>query len=547
MNDETDKISHSALNFLAKERVLLAILEAAENSGQVTVETVQKKIDDEKFAHLFFADGVLSDLVNKVNSGETGEFEIGQVLDATADLQIADDNLSVTITASPAYGGQSISRAQLRERLMQAGIDPACLIESALTLAEVSHVDELLIAKALPPQHGEDTKFEMLVNLDLSFAPKVDEDGNVELHELQDFVHIEAGTPLMRRVPATKGVPGTDVLGKPIVAVPGEQKPYARNTEGVKIDPKDENVLIATIAGHPVAIAEGVRVDQVLLLKGVDLKTGNVDFDGSVNVRGDVGSGFMIEAEGDVRVQGTVERAHVRCGGDLLVTGGILGGRGLDDVVSTNKKINLFEVGGLLRARYVSHSELRVKGNIEVREYLQAVVVKAGSDVLLGQEGGAGQIIAGDCHSDKSIRCNILGNEANVNTILGAGGEGSIANRLSKLKQVLVQRETEVSKLAQILEKIRQASNGDIEQALLSKEKKIENTIVAGRAEAVTLTEQIAELQRQLDKIDRAYIEVKKQVHANVSVTIDGIVRRFKDEMGPQYLIRLEDEIINRG
>ena len=547
MNDETDKISHSALNFLAKERVLLAILEAAENSGQVTVETVQKKIDDEKFAHLFFADGVLSDLVNKVNSGETGEFEIGQVLDATADLQIADDNLSVTITASPAYGGQSISRAQLGERLMQAGIDPACLIESALTLAEVSHVDELLIAKALPPQHGEDTKFEMLVNLDLSFAPKVAEDGNVELHELQDFVHIEAGTPLMRRVPATKGVPGTDVLGKPIVAVPGEQKPYARNTEGVKIDPKDENVLIATIAGHPVAIAEGVRVDQVLLLKGVDLKTGNVDFDGSVNVRGDVGSGFMIEAEGDVRVQGTVERAHVRCGGDLLVTGGILGGRGLDDVVSTNKKINLFEVGGLLRARYVSHSELRVKGNIEVREYLQAVEVNAGGDVLLGQEGGAGQIIAGDCHSDKSIRCNILGNEANVNTILGAGGEGSIANRLSKLKQVLVQRETEVSKLAQILEKIRQASNGDIEQALLSKEKKIENTIVAGRAEAVTLTEQIAELQRQLDKIDRAYIEVKKQVHANVSVIIDGIVRRFKDEMGPQYLIRLEDEIINRG
>lgn len=547
MNDETDKISHSALNFLAKERVLLAILEAAENSGQVTVETVQKKIDDEKFAHLFFADGVLSDLVNKVNSGETGEFEIGQVLDATADLQIADDNLSVTITASPAYGGQSISRAQLGERLMQAGIDPACLIESALTLAEVSHVDELLIAKALPPQHGEDTKFEMLVNLDLSFAPKVAEDGNVELHELQDFVHIEAGTPLMRRVPATKGVPGTDVLGKPIVAVPGEQKPYARNTEGVKIDPKDENVLIATIAGHPVAIAEGVRVDQVLLLKGVDLKTGNVDFDGSVDVRGDVGSGFMIEAEGDVRVQGTVERAHVRCGGDLLVTGGILGGRGLDDVVSTNKKINLFEVGGLLRARYVSHSELRVKGNIEVREYLQAVEVNAGGDVLLGQEGGAGQIIAGDCHSDKSIRCNILGNEANVNTILGAGGEGSIANRLSKLKQVLVQRETEVSKLAQILEKIRQASNGDIEQALLSKEKKIENTIVAGRAEAVTLTEQIAELQRQLDKIDRAYIEVKKQVHANVSVTIDGIVRRFKDEMGPQYLIRLEDEIINRG
>ena len=190
MNDETDKISHSALNFLAKERVLLAILEAAENSGQVTVETVQKKIDDEKFGHLFFADGVLSYLVNNVNSGETGEFEIGQVLDATADLQIADDNLSVTVTASPAYGGQSISRAQLGERLMQAGIDPACLIESALTLAEVSHVDELLIAKALPPQHGDDTKFEMLVTLDLSFAPNVDEDGHVVLHELQDSGHI---------------------------------------------------------------------------------------------------------------------------------------------------------------------------------------------------------------------------------------------------------------------------------------------------------------------------------------------------------------------
>lgn len=130
------------------------------------------------------------------------------------------------------------------------------------------------------------------------------------------------------------------------------------------------------------------------------------------------------------------------------------------------------EFGGLLQARYVSHTELQVEGNVEVREYLQAVEVTAGGDVLLGQEGGAGQIIAGDCHSDRSIQSNILGNEANVKTILSAGSNGSVLNHLVKLKRLLVRREAEVAKLTDILEKIRQTTPEKIGQVVLSKEKK---------------------------------------------------------------------------
>ena len=301
MSGKKPKAPPSALSFRTDERALVAVLEASEGAKPATAGNVRNRINDAGAGDYFFPKGILKQLVEKVNNGDTGEIEIGERLDATLTIEISADKLSVTISSTRAYGGSPISHEQIQESLSQADVDPKCVNNDTLIQALEGPVDKLLIGEGTPPQRGEDSKFEMLMESNPPFAPEIDESGDADLHELQDFVHVEIGTPLMRRIPGTPGVPGTDVLGMPIEPVPGTEKQFAKKTDGAELDPNDENVLVACIEGHPVAISQGVKVDQTLVLKEVNLTTGNVSFEGSVEVRGDICSGFMVEADGDVR------------------------------------------------------------------------------------------------------------------------------------------------------------------------------------------------------------------------------------------------------
>jgi uncharacterized protein (DUF342 family) len=44
---------------------------------------------------------------------------------------------------------------------------------------------------------------------------------------------------------------------------------------------------------------------------GVNFKTGNIDYDGDVLVRGDVLPGFTVSADGNINIEGAVEAATI--------------------------------------------------------------------------------------------------------------------------------------------------------------------------------------------------------------------------------------------
>jgi uncharacterized protein (DUF342 family) len=49
-------------------------------------------------------------------------------------------------------------------------------------------------------QQGKDSRFEKLVNNRFSSAPKIGDKGAVKYRDISEFVVVEAGTPLMRRL-----------------------------------------------------------------------------------------------------------------------------------------------------------------------------------------------------------------------------------------------------------------------------------------------------------------------------------------------------------
>ena len=53
--------------------------------------------------------------------------------------------------------------------------------------------------------------------------------------------------------------------------------------------------------------------------------TGNIDFTGSVQVRGDVENGFTVKAAGDIFIYGNVDGGFLYADGNITVNGRIIG------------------------------------------------------------------------------------------------------------------------------------------------------------------------------------------------------------------------------
>ena len=82
-----------------------------------------------------------------------------------------------------------------------------------------------------------------------------------------------------------------------------------------------------------------IKEDGILLVNGINFKvsdnleldgdvcqkTGNIHSDKTVNVKGYVGAGFVLESKGDAIIQKNVENATVRAVGSVIIKSGVRG------------------------------------------------------------------------------------------------------------------------------------------------------------------------------------------------------------------------------
>lgn len=81
-------------------------------------------------------------------------------------------------------------------------------------------------------------------------------------------------------------------------------------------------------AAGRVVTTSSLAIESVYEIKeDVSLKTGNIDFNGTVIIRGDVPTGFSIKASGDILIDGLVEAAHIEAKGSVTIVKGIVGSR----------------------------------------------------------------------------------------------------------------------------------------------------------------------------------------------------------------------------
>lgn len=543
--DQPIRASRIHLRYDSDSHNVVAQLTPDPHAPSLSVELLRRQLADEGYGEYFAPDEGLQSVVQKANRAESGEYVIAERRDAHVDWTVSPDKTAVYLTVAPAYGGTAPTRDALHAALLEQQVPEACILWAALDeVTAAGQCQDLCVAQAQPAEPGRDTYFELLVDTGLELQLQEDEQGRVDLRELHEFVVVEQGTELMRRHPATAGKPGLNVAGEPLIAKPGKDVGFGKDLAGTQVSPQDSNLLIAAIKGHPVLMSQGMRVDPTLKVHNVDLSTGNIDFDGSLEVTGDVTSGFVVRASGDIVVRGMVEKAEIHARKNLTVAGGVIGEElGRDEHNQLRLRTQL-RAGGNLSAKFVNLAELAAGGDIHVREYVMQSHLQSQGAILVGQGGGKGSLIGGRASAAERLVANILGSDANVYTEVRIGTANPKRRLMESLRQAVALCDHNCQKLEAAL-----AAMGppDAHGPKAEKRAKIHNTFKAQRQRRQRLQGLIQRLVARRQASQTAQVDVRRQLHANVNITIDGVSHTYTHDMGPRCLVRRGAELVSKS
>lgn len=360
-------------------------------------------------------------------------------INAVAKVTVSHDLMSASlIIDSPKYGGKEIDGDAIDYAIHQAKITyglNTTVIESIKKSPLYNNC--YIIAKGTPPKNGTDGSITYCFETKISGKPKMKHDGTVDYHDLGIVINVKQGQVLANIVLPTKGIEGMSVTGKKFTPSVGKSvpSPVGRNTalNG------DETQLYATVDGTVSLNGSRVIVSESFVIsKDVDTSTGNIKAVASVNVLGNVQSGFLVEAGKNIEIGRNVEGGNIYAGGNLIIHGGVVGRNASKITSGSNIECSFFEncqvvCGGSMKTESIMTSNIKVAGKLELYGMMAKIV-------------GGRYVIGGD------LVANDIGSYSNNPTEVILGADPTIVTRYSTIKTEIARLTDEIPKLKQIVE-----------------------------------------------------------------------------------------------
>lgn len=497
----------------------------------------------EQFSDLFIFEQFLPEAINKIRAGEAFEITIGEVRDGEVQVHLDASKMAAYLHISQPFGGAPVTREQVGSAIERAGVVFGLDHEAVEQSIQAGRADNVLIAKGRPPVHGEDGRLESLIPSMKERRPRIDEHDLADYRNLGEVLVVHMGETLVRRVPATPGEAGETLLGQEIPTIPGKEVMFAPGLTGVVPDTSDPDVLVAAITGQPVQVKNGVIVEPTYAASRVDLSTGNIVFDGTVKVQGDVQAGMTIRATGDIHVAGTVEastqgEATLEAGGDIVVQGGVIGRVDSGDGESYVSRIHC---KGSFTARFVQNVHIFAEGSIYVDDTAMQSELSAANQVVVGKEGsGKGRIIGGLIQATLLVKAQVIGSPSLTRTVVEVGFHPKMNDRL----RLLVSEREEWDKKLEDVQRVLAFSK--LNPGRLSEEtlQKAEKTLVAAQARIAELQDEHEVLNGQLQLADKGRVVVEKILFEGVEVMSGGQRYKAVAERGAGVFCLREGELV---
>lgn len=387
-----------------------------------------------------------------MSTGELGSHSQTQPVPGKVAVRITADGMEATLTvAPPRNGGPAVTLAQALQELAKAGISYG--IETNAVEGAVKESERFLphepgkrpvsVARGKAPERGRDAvvTYDELLQTPSGY-PLLKADGKVDYFQLHLVRNVAPGHLLATRQPATKGIAGTNVYGVTVPALDGKEIPLKAG-KGCRLS-EDGLSVVADIAGHAVLSPDGkITVSPIFEVRGdVDTSTGNIDFVGTVVVRGNVNHGFTVRAEQGVEIHGGVDGGTVECGGDVTIAYGVQGaGRGR--VVC----------GGQVKCRFMENADVRAYRDVIVSDGILHSRVRSGGKVMV--TGRRGSIIGGQVKAKEEVSARILGSNLATATEVEVGIAPETRDELETVRRSLVEAEDGLRKSLQAVQLLR--------------------------------------------------------------------------------------------
>ena len=394
----------------------------------------------------------------------------------------------------------------------------ACLEEGWESRAGSTGV---VMAMGKPPVPGGDARLELLV-AERTAVGATDEQDRVDYRNRGYNPVAEAGQDVARLHPATAGRPGLDVFGQELPARPGRplQVKAGKNAEALE----DGHLFRAQVAGVVVAGRGLVEISDLLVVPAdVDLSTGNMRVQkGSVEVRGSVRSGSVVESPDSVLVAGTIEDAVVLAGADVTVRGGIL---------MSGEGENIVKAGGTVRAAFAQNARILAGADVIVGRYLARSDVQAGFRVRAGGwvriTDGKGRIMGGTVIAGQGIEVYEAGTAIGVETVL-------VLTQESEEARALITEKRELRRLVEHVGKIFTSLTPEKAAHLPADQLDKVKGMLARREKAVARIKEIGQrlaamAQEALSFMESARIIVRGVAHPGVTVKMGGVSLHLRE------------------
>lgn len=393
-----------------------------------------KKIDINDVMEYLSMKGYSCDLPSLKKAVETAEEkETVMMLDMTTKfaerecykLTVSEDKMQAYAKFYAASeGGENMTSEEMINDLAMKGIKVGVKEEQINKFfAKREYCENILVAEGIPPVQGTHARIEYYFNTDKRAKPTLKEDGSVDFFNLNVLNHCKTGDKLAKLYPAVPGTPGQTLFGEKIAPldVKRETLQYGNNIELSE----DGTLLTSMVDGHVELVEGKVFVSNILEVENVDNSTGNIEYEGTVQVNGNVCTNFAVKAEGDIVVKGVVEGARLESGGNIIIARGMNGmGKGV------------LQAKGNIISKFLENSTAEAEGYVSSESILHSRVL-AGTEVTV--DGKRGFITGGKVTAARVINVKTLGSEMGADTTVEVGTDPKVKIRIGELQKLIAE------------------------------------------------------------------------------------------------------------
>ena len=454
--------------------------------------------------------------------------EVEQEIQRDIHIEVSEDKMTVIMNITQPsndveIGVRDVMRA-LRDYDIKQGIKKDVIKK---VVEEKMFFTDMIIAEGKPAVKGEDGRFEYHFRKEVKTAPKLLPNGAVDYKGIELFETVEKGQLIAEYFPATAGEFGYDVQGTIQTPERGQELPTLKGkgfwmSEDKKKYYSDLTGIIEWTDEDTIEIRNVYNVDG-----NVDLSVGNINFDGDVNIAGDVESGFMISASGNVSIGGNCEACSIFAGGDVLIKGGVQG-RGESEI----------SAGGVIIGQFFESTKLRSEGDITCTYLLNCDTVCEG---FLNVAGRRGVIIGGHTIAKTGLECFGIGNVAESKSIVEVGVGDGDTRAYQELMDRCEKVQKDIDTLEEGIEKIMNMEQRDekVEQfyeqltkALYTQKKEIKELLEEREIRIVKMTSQ-----------KNAEIDVKGTVYPGTRIFISSVVYLVRETLKNVKFVKQDGKV----